>query len=191
MIGSVVWIVGRVWDYTSEDVPASWEILGVYDTEDAAVARCSTAADFVGPLPFNEDLPDGFLKWPGSYYPIRDMPNDETLLDRIAAAVEKESIRISDEFDKERERGEIDFDKWVSFEVATSLDMNNYTLVPLDYFKRLARAALRELHPCSACNGTGLTPMAPDFIGDDPKTMTIGTCSYCEKCSGHGFYIPE
>ena len=119
------------------------------------------------------------------------MPNNETLLDRIANAVEKESSRISDEFDEDRDNQRIDWDNIVEFEVARSLYGNNYTLIPTDYFRRLAWAALRELHPCDACNGTGFTPMAPDFIGDDPKTMTVGTCSYCEKCGGDGFLIPE
>mgnify|MGYP001588815842 CR=1 FL=1 len=33
------------------------------------------------------------------------------------------------------------------------------------------------------CDAEVLVVMAPDFLGDDVKTMTIGTCYYkCGKC---------
>ena len=46
---------------------------------------------------------------------------------------------------------------------------------------------LRKAFPCPDCKGTGYTEMKPDFAGDNPKTMKIGTVSYCEQCKGQGF----
>jgi hypothetical protein len=35
----------------------------------------------------------------------------------------------------------------------------------------------------TCCNAIVKIDMAPDFIGDNPKTMKIGTCCYiCTKC---------
>lgn len=39
-------------------------------------------------------------------------------------------------------------------------------------------------HRSKCCNAEVKTDMSPDFIGDDPKTMTIGTVSFiCTKCN--------
>jgi hypothetical protein len=45
---------------------------------------------------------------------------------------------------------------------------------------------LRSIAPCPECRGLGHSGMQPDFIGDDPKTMTIGTVSICQLCHGAG-----
>ena len=39
---------------------------------------------------------------------------------------------------------------------------------------------------CPQCLGTGVTGIAPDFFGDDPRTMKIGTVSCCPLCNGTG-----
>jgi hypothetical protein len=39
-------------------------------------------------------------------------------------------------------------------------------------------------HRSKCCNEPVKTDISPDFIGDDPKTMTIGTVSFiCTKCN--------
>jgi len=42
----------------------------------------------------------------------------------------------------------------------------------------------KKIKRVSKCCGAELTTeISPDFIGDNPKTMTIGTCSFeCSKC---------
>jgi hypothetical protein len=45
---------------------------------------------------------------------------------------------------------------------------------------------LRAVAPCPECRGSGYGEMKPDFIGDNPKTMKIGTVSICSLCHGSG-----
>jgi len=59
-----LWVVGK-W------VDGDWELQGVFDTEDRAVAICEDAHYFVGPVTLNEELPDDRIVWPGAYYPIK------------------------------------------------------------------------------------------------------------------------
>lgn len=47
-----------------------WEVLGIYDEEAKAVARCTSWYDFVGPIRLNEDAPEPTIPWPGCYYPL-------------------------------------------------------------------------------------------------------------------------
>ena len=51
-----------------------------------------------------------------------------------------------------------------------------------EHFNSIAR----QVAPCVVCLGTGITEPAPDFVGDDPKTMRIGTVSCCPLCHGSG-----
>jgi hypothetical protein len=60
-----VWIVGR---WTSDTKP--WEVMGVYDSEEKAVAACKDCRYFVGPEELNVPAPDEPTPWPGCYYPI-------------------------------------------------------------------------------------------------------------------------
>lgn len=61
-----LWLAGR----NSPSPAKSVEILGLYDSEDAAVKRCTQYWDFVGPLMLNEALPEETVAWPGAYYPL-------------------------------------------------------------------------------------------------------------------------
>ena len=45
---------------------------------------------------------------------------------------------------------------------------------------------LRAVAPCPSCRGQGHSDMQPDFLGDDPKAMKIGTVSICSLCHGSG-----
>ena len=39
------------------------------------------------------------------------------------------------------------------------------------------------MHKSKCCNANIRFAISPDFIGDDPKKMRVGTCSFeCEKC---------
>lgn len=59
-----VWVSGRV-AYSE-----MWEVLGIYDSEQKAVSRCTKKNDFVAPAKLNEDMPEETEEWPGCYYPL-------------------------------------------------------------------------------------------------------------------------
>jgi hypothetical protein len=63
-----VWVVGK---WRSGEVLASvWDINGVFDSEEKAVAACGDNPDyFVGPLVLNQSAPDETTEWIGLYYP--------------------------------------------------------------------------------------------------------------------------
>lgn len=46
------------------------ELEGIFTDYNRAVEACKTIDHFVGPVPLNQQLPDG--DWPGLYYPIKD-----------------------------------------------------------------------------------------------------------------------
>jgi len=62
-------------------------------------------------------------------------------LDRAAKAIRDEIEHMAEEFDADRGRL---CNEWLDFEVAQALPGHmNYTLVPLDFYERLARAVLK------------------------------------------------
>jgi len=104
---------------------------------------------------------------------------------KITKVLAREVDYMSLEFAKARQNGTLDLDQWTEFEVAEPLSgKSNYTMVPNDFYKRLALAMLRVVAPCPDCYGTGYGPISPDFIGDESGTMIIGTCSVCQLCNG-------
>ena len=61
-----VWIAGKI-----TDCPA-WEFIGVFDSEDKAVAVCKTNQYFVAPCVVNEAAPEEARPMPGGYYPLAE-----------------------------------------------------------------------------------------------------------------------
>lgn len=52
------------------------DVLGVYDSEEGALARCTSAADFVGPMRVNESLPEDMVyDWPGASWAVERKPD--------------------------------------------------------------------------------------------------------------------
>jgi len=112
------------------------------------------------------------------------------IIEDCTKAVIGEIDAMSREFDNLRKSGKLsrvfDNHEWIEFEVAESLSGTNYTLIPQNFCERLALIVLRIAAPCPKCRGTGYGPMSPDFIGDDPQTMKVGTVSVCLFCGGLG-----
>lgn len=63
----MLWIVGRL---DPSIKPEPWEVMGVYNSEERAVAACKDWMYFVGPQELNVPAPDERTAWPGCYYPI-------------------------------------------------------------------------------------------------------------------------
>lgn len=64
-----VWVVGQ-----HKLIDGVWEFIGVFSTEEKAVAACRDYTYFVGPARIDEQLPDETVEWTGSYYPISMEP---------------------------------------------------------------------------------------------------------------------
>ena len=60
-----LWMAGRL---MPDGKP--WEILGLYSTREAAVARCRTVNDFVGPLEIDRDCPEDTSDWDCVDFPV-------------------------------------------------------------------------------------------------------------------------
>ncbi len=59
-----VWIAGQV-----RDDGQHWQVVGVFSTEQLAVAAASDDRTFIGPLEVDVYLGDVAMPWPGGYYP--------------------------------------------------------------------------------------------------------------------------
>ena len=69
--GGTLWICGKRLLVDDEN---GWEFVGVFETEEKAVAACLTQMYFVGPAELNKAFPDERVKWPGAYYPKQRNP---------------------------------------------------------------------------------------------------------------------
>jgi hypothetical protein len=68
-VTATVWVVGQVMATTDKGIV--WDIQGVFDTQEAAVAACRDATYFIGPVPMNQQLPhERVAVWEGCYYPL-------------------------------------------------------------------------------------------------------------------------
>ena len=63
---TLLWICGKRLLVDDEN---GWELVGVFETEEKAVAACLTGMYFVGPAELNKAFPDERVPWPGAYYP--------------------------------------------------------------------------------------------------------------------------
>jgi hypothetical protein len=68
--GKTMWIVGKWCSGENGELNSVWDINGVFDSEEKAIAACDDRPNyFVGPLTLNESLPDKTTEWVGCYYP--------------------------------------------------------------------------------------------------------------------------
>ena len=72
-----LWLVGQVilsvWNHQKNEwqVGGQWDVQGIFDNEDAAVAICKTENYFIMPLMLNQELPHDKSETPeGSRYPL-------------------------------------------------------------------------------------------------------------------------
>lgn len=66
-----IWVCGRTFpDVVDAEGFCMWELLGLYSTEEAAVARCRSVNDFVSPIPLDVDMPEERVLFPGAYNPL-------------------------------------------------------------------------------------------------------------------------
>ncbi len=67
-----IWIAGVVnrdkWDATW----AAWQFVGIFDSEEKAVAACKTSQYFVAPCTVNEVAPEEARPMPDCYYPLAE-----------------------------------------------------------------------------------------------------------------------
>lgn len=64
-----VWVCGKMRGKDDAGNPA-WDLQGVFDTETAAEAACTSLNDFIGPVSLNQVLPQGATEWPNCRYPL-------------------------------------------------------------------------------------------------------------------------
>ena len=60
-----LWVVGK----NKQHEIVGWEFMGIFDSEDKAIAACKNKHYFVGEAILNQDLTDEKIEWPGAYYP--------------------------------------------------------------------------------------------------------------------------
>lgn len=65
-----LWVVGQF--KLGTDLGSVWELRGVFDTEDKALAVCVDKTHFIGPVDLNKPFPVENVKWLGCYYPITE-----------------------------------------------------------------------------------------------------------------------
>jgi hypothetical protein len=65
-----MWLTGKyIGECDGEGNGICWELIGVFSSEEKAVAACLNEYYFIGPVELDEVLPDETVEWPGCYYP--------------------------------------------------------------------------------------------------------------------------
>jgi len=62
-MNSTVWVTGH-------SVGAGWSILGVFTSEEKAIAACTKQTHFIGPMTLDEVVDGEDIDWIGAYYPL-------------------------------------------------------------------------------------------------------------------------
>jgi len=57
-----LWLVGQVRDN------GPWEVQGIFDSHEKAMAACKNNNYFIGPLKLNEEITDMTMSWPCSSF---------------------------------------------------------------------------------------------------------------------------
>lgn len=67
----MLWICGRYLDHNEATGRVTWDLVGVFDSENKALQHATAWDYFVAPIPINK-LNSGTTTrgWPGAYYPI-------------------------------------------------------------------------------------------------------------------------
>lgn len=66
-MNDVVWVCGLAKD----DRPiCAWELQGIFDSEEKALAACTQENHFIGPMKLNHRLKDIPEEWVGMRYPL-------------------------------------------------------------------------------------------------------------------------
>jgi hypothetical protein len=60
-----LWLVGR----SNYDPEGTWEFLGIFSSEAAALKRCLLPNDFIATVDVDGDVPLETMPFPGAYYP--------------------------------------------------------------------------------------------------------------------------
>lgn len=68
----VCWITGRITPEEELDTfEHTWQLQGVFRTEQAAKSACKDDLYFIGPVLVGVSLPHDRTEWPGCYFPLR------------------------------------------------------------------------------------------------------------------------
>lgn len=71
----IVFVVGltrlEIIDTTSNLPLSAWEMIGVFQHEQDAIAACTSSNHFYGPIVINQALPDTTMVWPSCKYPMQ------------------------------------------------------------------------------------------------------------------------
>ncbi len=100
---------------------------------------------------------------------VDDLP--QAVIDRAAKAIRDEIERMAEEFDADRGRL---CNEWTDFQVAQAINGTNYTLVPPDFYERLARAVLLTIAPCTDCVTQTLYSCVMPSADNRPSVESIG-----------------
>lgn len=101
-MGTIIFVVGaqvkQIVDSTKPDQPlldAVVDLIGVFDTEEAALAACTQRHHFIGTLTLNERLPDAREVWPGAYFPKTKggAMESKTNTNRIATGRDRDALK--------------------------------------------------------------------------------------------------
>ena len=67
-----LWIVGEyVTHIETKSLPVTaWDFVGIYDTQEKALANCITRNRFYVPVNLNQNAPSGYNLWDGLVYPL-------------------------------------------------------------------------------------------------------------------------